>query len=84
MNRIKNELYKKWMYKKIMYKNWTYKKWNYKKWTYKKLTYKERTYKKKNWSLLGEYISVFKITTFFNLLAMILATYLRKITVIIY
>ena len=37
MNRIKNELYKK----------WTYKKWNYKKWVYKKRTYKKRTYKKK-------------------------------------
>ena len=37
MNRIKNELYKK----------WTYKKWNYKKWAYKKRTYKKRTYKKR-------------------------------------
>ena len=47
MNRIKNELYKKWTYKKIMYKKWTYKKWNYKKWMYKKRTYKEWTYKKR-------------------------------------
>ena len=47
MNRIKNELYKKWTYKKIMYKKWTYKKWNYKKWTYKKWTNKEWTYKKR-------------------------------------
>ena len=47
MNRIKNELYKKWTYKKIMYKKWAYKKWNYKKWAYKKWTYKNELILKK-------------------------------------